>query len=400
MEQTQNIVPKKRINSIDSLRGFALLGILLFHCLEHFDLAYTPILSSPFLQSVDNIVLVTITFLFAGKSYAIFSLLFGLSFFMQMDSQADKGVDFRLRFLWRLTILLFLGYLNGLIYMGEFFFVYAVVGILIIPLYKVSTKWLVVLLILLLIQIPDIINFVSLLSGNAPNEPTSLVKYMDELYAEAIDVFANGSFSDVLTFNAWKGLTAKMLWVLVYARYPQLLGLFIVGMLIGRLGIYKSEEKMVKYSSKVLPYSIVGFVIFYSVVLLLPHFVNGFTLNVGTTLFKAYANLNMMMMYICTLILLYYKTKTRKILDYIAPVGRMSVTNYMIQSFVGVILFYGFGANLAMQLSFLQCLLLGLVIYIIQVVYSNWWMQRYYYGPIEWLWRTVTWFKSVPFIRK
>ncbi|QIK54433.1 DUF418 domain-containing protein [Dysgonomonas sp. HDW5B] len=400
MEQTQTIIPKKRINSIDALRGFALLGILLFHCMEHFDLAYTPTFSSPFWQSVDNIVLGTITFLFAGKSYAIFSLLFGLSFFMQMDSQADKGVDFRFRFLWRLTILLVLGYLNGLIYMGEFFFVYAVVGVFIIPLYKVPTKWLVVLLILLLLQIPDIINFVSLLSGNAPNEPTSLVKYMDDLYDEAVDVFANGSFSDVLAFNVWKGLAAKMLWVLVYARYPQLLGLFIAGMLIGRLGIHKSEEKMIKYSSKVLPYAIVGFVIFYSIILFLPHYVDGFTLNVGTTLFKAYANLNMMMMYICILTLLYYKTKTRSILDLIAPVGRMSVTNYMVQSFVGVILFYGFGANLATKLSFLQCFLLGMAIYIIQVGYSNWWMKKYYYGPVEWLWRTITWFKGVPFLRK
>lgn len=398
MEQT--IVPKKRINSIDALRGFALMGILLFHCMEHFDLMYTPTLSSPFWQSVDNIVLATITFLFAGKSYAIFSLLFGLSFFMQMDSQADKGVDFRLRFLWRLTILLFLGYLNGLVYMGEFFLVYAILGIFIIPLYKVPNKWLVGLLILLLLQIPDIISFVSLLSGNSPNEPTNLVKYMDDLYVQAANVFTHGSFSDVLSFNMWKGQLAKLLWVLTNARYPQLLGLFITGMLIGRLGIHKSEEKMIKYSSKVLPYAIIGFVVFYSVVLLLPHFVDGFTLDVGTTLFKAYANLNMMMMYICGLTLLYYKTKTRNVLDRIAPVGRMSVTNYMVQGFVGVILFYGFGGDFAMKLSFLQCLLVGIVIYIIQVAYSNWWMKKYYYGPVEWLWRTITWFKAVPLLRK
>ena len=146
--------------------------------------------------------------------------------------------------------------------------------------------------------------------------------------------------------------------------------------------------------------AIVGFVIFYSIILFLPHYVDGFTLNVGTTLFKAYANLNMMMMYICILTLLYYKTKTRSILDLIAPVGRMSVTNYMEQSFVGVILFYGFGANLATKLSFLQCFLLGMAIYIIQVGYSNWWMKKYYYGPVEWLWRTITWFKGVPFLRK
>lgn len=400
MEQT--ITPKKRITSIDALRGFALFGILMFHCMEHFDLMSVPELDSPFWQQVDNIVFETITFLFAGKAYAIFSLLFGLSFFMQMDSQADKGVDFRLRFMWRLLLLLGLGYINGIVYMGEFFVVYAILGMFLIPLFKVPTKWLVALMILLFLQIPDIITFVSLQSGNAPNEPTHLVAYMDELYVLCADVFTNGSLKDVLEFNLWKGQFAKLLWVFNNARYPQLIGLFIAGMLIGRYGIHKSEEKMVKYSRLVLPYAIGVFAFFYAIVLLLPVFgVEGFALRAGNTLFKAYANMGMMMMYVTGLTLLYYKVKgIRKAMDRMAPVGRMSVTNYMSQGFIGVPLFYGFGLNLAMEFSFLQCLLVGLAIYAVQLVFSNWWMSRYYYGPVEWLWRTMTWFKKVPLRRK
>lgn len=401
MNQISSLTPKKRINSIDALRGFALFGILLFHCMEHFDLMLTPVIESPTWQMIDDIVFGTITFLFAGKSYAIFSLLFGLSFFMQMDSQADKGVDFRLRFVWRLTILLLLGYLNGIIYMGEFFVVYAILGVFLIPLYKVPTKWLIPICILLFLQIPDIINFVSLLNNNTPNEPTDAVTYMNQLYATCADIYTNGSLTDVLKFNLWQGQAAKLLWIFNNARYPQLIGLFIAGMLIGRYGIHKSEEKMVKYSRKTLPYSITGFVIFYAVVLLLPYLgIDGFALQVGTTLFKMYANLGMMMIYICGFTLLYYKTKARKVLDKIAPVGRMSVTNYMAQSVIGVCLFYGFGANFAVQLSFLQCFLLGLLIYAIQVAYSNWWMKRFYYGPVEWMWRIFTWFKPIPLRRK
>jgi len=401
MNQTLNLTPKKRINSIDALRGFALFGILMFHCMEHFDLMLIPELTSPFWQNVDNNVYEIIAFLFAGKAYAIFSLLFGLSFFMQMDSQADKGVDFRLRFLWRLTILLVLGYLNGIIYMGEFFVVYAILGVFLIPLFKVPTKWLVALGILLFLQIPDIISFISLLSGNEPNEPSSAVIFMDQLYKECANIFIYGSLTDVLEFNLWKGQAAKLLWVFNNARYPQLIGLFITGMLIGRYGIHKSEEKMVRYSRKALPFSILVFVVFYTVVSLLPYLgIDGFALQVGTTLFKSYANLGMMMMYICCFILIYYNTSLKKGLDYIAPVGRMSVTNYMMQSLIGVTLFYGFGANLAIQLSFLQCLLLGLVIYTVQIIYSNWWMKRHYYGPVEWIWRVLTWFKPIPLRRK
>lgn len=399
MEST--IVPKKRITSIDALRGFALFGILMFHCMEHFDLMVIPELNSPFWQKVDNMVYESIAFLFAGKAYAIFSLLFGLSFFMQMDSQADKGVDFRSRFLWRLIILLALGYLNGLVYMGEFFVVYAILGVFLIPLYKVPTNVLIVLGVILFLQIPDVISFIFLLNGNAPNEPTAAVVYMDSLYAKCADIFMNGSFADVLRFNMWEGEVAKLLWTFNNARYLQLVGLFIVGMLIGRSGIHKSDEKIVKYSRKVLPYNVAVFVIFYSIVLLLPYMgVEGFALQKGVTLFKTFANLGMIMMYICGFMLLYYKTKASVFLERIAPVGRMSVTNYMAQSVISVTLFYGFGFNLAVELTFLQCMLVGLIVYVTQMLISNWWINRCYYGPMEWGWRMLTWFKPVPLRRR
>lgn len=393
--------PKKRINSIDALRGFALFGILLRHCIEHFDLTYTPVLASPFWQTVDDWTVQIIEFLFAGKAYAIFSLLFGLSFFMQMDSQAQKGIDFRGRFLWRLVLLFVLGYLNGLIYMGEFFVVYAILGIFLIPLFKVPTKWLIIIAGLLFLQLPDLISFISLMSGNSPNEPTHLVTYMGQLFDKGADIFINGSFADMINFNLWKGQSAKLLWVFNNARYLQLIGLFIIGMIIGRYGIHKSEEKIIKYSRKVLPYSLIFFAVFYSIVLLLPLLrVEGFALRIGKTLFMTYANLGMMMIYVSGFMLIYYQTKAACKLDKLAPVGRMSVTNYMGQALMGVPLFYGFGANLAVEFSFLQCLLVGFVIFAIQLLFSNWWMKRYYYGPVEWIWRIVTWFKKIPLKRK
>ncbi len=397
----ETFVPKNRINSIDALRGFALFGILIFHCMEHFDLFVTPEISSPILQKIDTWVFKTLSFLIAGKAYAIFSLLFGLSFFMQMDSQAAKGEDFRFRFLWRMMLLFVLGYINSMIYMGEFFIVYAMLGVLLIPLFKVPTKWLIGLTVLMLLQIPDIIIFESLLIGNAPNEPTKLIVLMDSLYAKADPVFRNGTFAEVLRFNMWDGLLAKLLWVVNYARYPQIIGLFIAGMLIGRQGIHKSEEKMIHYSRKILPYSIAVFLFFYAVVLSLPAFgAEGFTLRAGTTLFKMYSNLGMMAMYVSGFTLLYYKTKARKTLDFIAPVGRMSASNYMLQGFIGVPLFYGFGLNLAVEITFLQSLLVGFVIFSVQLIFSHVWLKKFYYGPVEWLWRCATWMRKIPIRRE
>lgn len=401
MTHTQTITPKKRINSIDALRGFALIGIMLLHCMERFDLTLAPVVESPFWQAIDTAAYDSLYFLFSGKSYAMFSLLFGLSFFMQMESQAAKGVDFRGRFLWRLALLFLFGYINGLVYMGEFFMVYAVLGVFLIPLYKVPTRWLLVLCILLFLQIPAVISFVSLLSDNVANEPTAAAAYMDRLFERAADVFINGSLMDVLSFNTFDGQSAKCLWVFNNFRYLQLLGLFIAGMLIGRQGIHKSEEKMVKYSRLFLPYCLAFWAVFYAVAFLLPVWgVDGFALRVGQTLFKTYGNLGQMMVYFCGFTLLYYRYKGQKVLDRIAPVGRMSVTNYMAQSIVGVSLFYGFGGNFAVEFNYLQSFLLGAAFCVIQIAYSNWWIKRFYYGPMEWLWRSLTWFQVVPLSRR
>ena len=401
MTHTQTITPKKRINSIDALRGFALIGIMLLHCMERFDLTLAPVVESPFWQAIDTAVYDSLYFLFSGESYAMFSLLFGLSFFMQMESQAAKGVDFRGRFLWRLALLFLFGYINGLVYMGEFFMVYAVLGVFLIPLYKVPTRWLLVLCVLLFLQIPAVISFVSLLSDNVANEPTAAAAYMDRLFERAADVFINGSLMDVLSFNTFDGQSAKCLWVFNNFRYLQLLGLFIAGMLIGRQGIHKSEEKMVKYSHLFLPYCLAFWAVFYAVAFLLPVWgVDGFALRVGQTLFKTYGNLGQMMVYFCGFTLLYYRYKGQKVLDRIAPVGRMSVTNYMAQSIVGVSLFYGFGGNFAVEFNYLQSFLLGAAFCVIQIAYSNWWIKRFYYGPMEWLWRSLTWFQVVPLSRR
>ncbi|WP_102408198.1 DUF418 domain-containing protein [Parabacteroides bouchesdurhonensis] len=395
-----SITPPRRITSIDSLRGFALIGIMLLHCMERFDLTLVPVVENPFWQQVDTFVFDSLRFLFAGKSYAMFSLLFGLSFFMQMDSQAAKGVDFRGRFLWRLALLLVFGYINGLLYLGEFFVVYAVLGVFLIPLYKVPTRWLIVFAVLLFLQVPAIIRFISLLENNVPNEPTEAVSYMNHLYDVCAAIFINGSFCDVIDFNLWKGQYAKVLWVFNNFRYLQLLGLFIVGMLIGRAGIHKSEEKMIKYSKLVLPYALVWFAAFYAIAFFLPAMgVDGFALQVGKTMFKTYGNLGQMMVYISGLVLLYYQYGGRKILDYMAPVGRMSVTNYMAQSMCGVIIFYGFGFNGAVHLDYLQSFLVGIAFCALQILYSNWWIKRFYYGPVEWLWRVLTWLRPVPLRR-
>ena len=190
-----------------------------------------------------------------------------------------------------------------------------------------------------------------------------------------------------------------MLYV-INARAVQLIGLFIAGLLIGRSGVYKDPDKMVKWSKKIFPFTIVWILLCYIIVLMLPSFnFKKAVISVGTNLFKTYAGYGMIMMYICGIVILYYKYNIgRRVLDKLAPVGRMSVTNYIMQSIIGVFIFYNFGLGLAHQ-SFLTCFIIAILIGLFQVLYSNWWIKRFYYGPMEWLWRTLLWFKKAPMKR-
>lgn len=398
---TQAIQPKPRISSIDALRGFSLIGIVLLHCMEHFDLTSYPEYTSELMQKIDMWVYDVIRFFVQGKSYAIFSMLFGLSFFIQMDNQTDKGIDFSLRFLWRMALLFVLGYVNGLMYMGEFFVVYAVLGCVMVLLWRVPSKILLVLALLLFLQIPEWVSLGKVLVAGAPNERSEMAKYMSSLYVECADIFANQGFWDMIKFNLWKGQLAKCLWVVAVARYLQLIGLFIIGLLIGRAGIHRSEESMIKWSRRALPWALGIFALFYGASLLLPALgLEGYALRQCRMLLRNYANLGQMIFYVAGLTLLYYNSRSwRSVLDKLAPVGRMSVTNYMMQSALGVIIFYGFGLNLAMTATFAECAVAGIVICVVQILFSNWWMRRYYYGPVEWLWRTATWMKRVPLKR-
>ena len=96
---------KARIDVVDALRGIAVLAIMLVHNLEHFVFSVYPENQPAWLAALDQGVFNAVFTLFAGKAYAIFSLLFGFTFFLQMDGQRKKGKDFGWRFLWRLVLL-------------------------------------------------------------------------------------------------------------------------------------------------------------------------------------------------------------------------------------------------------------------------------------------------------
>jgi uncharacterized protein len=399
-------LPKERIVVIDALRGFALMGILLLHCMEHFECYLYPETTSEVVGWFDDLLSTSVWGLFSGKAYAIFSLLFGLSFFIQMKNQEERGIDFRGRFVWRLVLLYLLGYINGLSYLGEIFAVYAVMGMILVPLYKVSGKWLKPLAILSLLHLPYLLWLIAMLVDpsitHTPFE--GLNDKVMAAYGASNIVYSEGSYADVLSYNLWTAHLQKWMWFVWSPRILQIVGLFVLGMLIGRAGIHRDRDKMIYYSKRALGYGLLITVVFYCLMEIMPllGLENAKSVEFGQFMFKYYMDSGIMFVLIGLFVLSYFCLGARKALDNLAPVGRMSVTNYMLQSLIGAFLFYGYGVGLALKLGYTYSFLVGIVFITVQILWSKWWMKRYYYGPMEWLWRSLTWlsFKNVPFKRK
>jgi len=133
-------VSSPRLHVVDALRGFAIISIMLLHNIEHFDWYYLPPNLPDWMIHVDKGIWDTLFFLFGGKSYAIFALLFGLTFFIQSNNQKKKGKDFRVRFAWRLVLLCVFGIFNSCFFQGDILFIYAIIGFTLIPVAKWSNS--------------------------------------------------------------------------------------------------------------------------------------------------------------------------------------------------------------------------------------------------------------------
>jgi uncharacterized protein len=390
--------PSSRITLLDALRGSALCGILLLHSIEHWDFLRNPQRSSDWLQALDARTHDIAFFLFGGKAYAIFAMMFGVSFFLILDRWARRGINFRGRFLWRLGVLALLGYLHGIIYCGDILLVIAVLGVPLVFLYQLGNRALAWISVGLVLQIPSVWQTARVLfeTGYRPPQP-----YHWQIYGRLFDVFANGSFWDVSITNLWKGQSSRIWWTLETGRYLQMIGLFVWGLSLGRSGIFEDPARSGRLGRRALLWGLVGFAMLYPVKSHLGDWgLRDMSLYVIDNLVSSYCNLAQMAVWAGGFILLYRWTKARAVLQLFAPYGRMSLTCYVTQALVGVPFFYGYGLAMYRYLGSFCSILCGAAFFAIQCTLAHFWLQRFVYGPLEWLWRSCTFLSFATPMRK
>lgn len=379
-----------RIHVVDALRGFAIVSIMLLHNIEHFDFYFTPTGLPAWMIALDKWIWDSLFFLFGGKSYAIFSLLFGLTFFIQSDNQKRKGRDFRGRFAWRLGILFLFALVNSAFYEGDILFFYSIIGLVLIPVWGLKDKtvfWIAVLLMLQPFELYKLIYAI----GN-PNMPISdPVSW--SYFGKMGSYITDGSLLDVFVGNLTNGKTAVVLWNWENGRIFQTASLFMFGMLAGRVGLFNGSNESIRFWKKTLIVSAALFIPMYFMQLNLGKWIPSAAINRSvSTIETSWTNMAFMLILVSGFVLLFNNGFFNKLLNVFSPCGKMSLSNYILQSMLGSWIYYGYGLGLYKYTSSTYCIMIGIILAILQCGFSKWWMEKYKRGPLETLWHKATWY--------
>ena len=366
-------LPNTRIDVADALRGIAVAGIILYHSVEHFDIfTEKPILHTlPCDQTVANVM----AWLLSGKMYGIFAMLFGLSFFIMNDNQQQKGHSFSGRFAWRMCLLFVFGLINVAFYDGDILMLYACYGLLLIPISYLPSKWVWCIIALLAIQPVELF---CLLSGTKIDHTT-----LFEIYNRTRALHEDGTFWENAVNNLRYGFELNFRFNIFSGRLTQLLCLFILGMQLGRQRLFYNEGNHLKiwhliFSISTLLVIALSIVDFGSLALWLTPIYNLFIL----------------LMTVSAVVSAWYAFEgVRKVLHHLCIFGRMSLTNYLLQSIIGSFIFYGYGLACYYKLGITYAVLVGLMMVICQYIFCRFWFSSHPRGPLEGLWRELTWIK-------
>ncbi len=376
----------ERHGLLDALRGFALLGIVIanYPVMSYWifmppaDQALLPYSGfDPLLKDLESILI-------QGKFYSIFSLLFGIGFGLFM-AKCDTP-----RFLRRMVVLAIIGWIHlRYFWEGDILLLYALLGML-LPLFnRLRDRWLLATAgVLLLIPIP----LEYMVEQRIYNLPEQLWRnYGSEVKASGVDdaAYFAGGLDEFLTFRevSWKGRLAHLVGD---HRAPKVLGLFLIGMFVARRGIFRDPGS---YGNVLRNTLLIGGIIGLAATLIQvlspsPDYVmRTVLLTIGTTpLALAIAS---------AFTLAWQGRNGRRVLELFSPAGRMALTNYLGQTLAGQLIFSGVGAALGPELSLATILLIAVAVFVMQVILSTWWLKRFQFGPLEWIWRSFTYGRSI-----
>jgi uncharacterized protein len=399
---TAPVAAAERMDVLDVMRGIAVLGILLVNIDAFAGYGFlSPAESAALpLSRLDPFLGFLVAFLVVGKFYCLFSFLFGVGFCVFIQRAAARGDDAVRLFKRRLVGLLLIGLVHSiLIWYGDILATYALIGFGLIPFVRRDDR---AVLRAAAIWLASPVAFYLVLFGIAramPPAPPSADNGLPPVLASAVHAFAQGNYLDIVKGNVafTIGNAARRL-ILMF--FPRVFGMFLLGFYAGRRRIFGQLDE---YPPLLRKTALWGFLVGLPLAFIGASFEHAGEprppnmAGLAETIVESIGTPALSLAYAASICLLYRRFS--RWMRVLAPAGRMALTNYLMHSIAGIVIFYGIGFGWYGHVSLTIALAGCVAFYALQIVLSGVWLSAAQFGPVEWLWRMFTYRRSFALFR-
>ncbi|HEV8282809.1 MAG TPA: DUF418 domain-containing protein [Chitinophagaceae bacterium] len=376
---------------VDVLRGFALFGVLL----GNFSGMLTNNVPEPVIDAqataFDWLLDELHNIFIENKFMTLFSILFGYGFGVIMERLEKKSINSTPFFLRRMFWLFIFGCINLALWNGDILHIYALTGIFLLLFRKQSNRKILLYSVFFLFVLPTAIRFYQhFLLNYSINEDAMIREYYQSykfgsLKQVAITNYKVYPFQWIYTWVEWRDMSET------FGRF--LLGYYI----LRRHWLVKLNENIF-FIKKIWKWTLLITIVY------IPLLVLADKKMIPIPRFSLYPFIKggvlcMAIFYAATIALIYNKRNASWLMETFRNLGRITLTNYLMQTILYVVIFYHIGFGLLGEISFSIIWLSSFVVYFLQAFFSKWWLSKFYYGPVEWIWRQFTYKKKFP-IRK
>ena len=422
------VAEPERLEAVDTLRGFALLGILVMNVYA-FSMPFVAY-SNPLIYGgstgVNFGTWIVNHLFFDQKLMTLFSMLFGGGLVLMAERAEARGVRSTGTYYRRTFWLLLIGAAHGyLLWVGDILFHYAVCGMLIYPLRRWSPRRLIgvgVALMLVALPISTGLGYFFAEQRDAAIEIEALVaqgetldeaqeatreswaetrKFVEptaESLAEEIDAYRSG-YLDIVRFRAPAVFMLQTFLILTFTLW-RVGGLMLIGMALMKLGVFSAARSSRFYAWCVgLGYGVGLPIVALSAWQLNTHAFSGLYFFKVGTYYNYVGSVAVAFGHLGVVMLACRHGALKKVRARLAAVGRMALTNYLMQSLLMTTLFYGYGFGLYGSVDRFAQMGIVVVVLALELWWSPLWLERFRFGPCEWLWRSLTYWRRQPMVR-
>lgn len=377
----QPVKPKERTTIVDVLRGWALLGVVIGNYVDYFQVG-RPVKHAP--DKVSDVLALINQYFFAAKSWTLLSVLFGYGFAILMNNIAQKGKNPILFFSRRMFWLFVIAFINSAFWFGDILKDYAFLGLVLLLFYQSSAKTAFRTGIVLLLAAPFIGAYVALF--HTYDHQKEMEKILPLFYSHNwIDIFVmnlKGTYS-LEMINPQYAITVHII----------MFACMLFGFTAQRLNIFERLTEF-KRQLKTLFWVCLTFALLFNIAFKIP-LVHGLAI---WKFFKPgyWVVLSTMFSIMSGICLLYINGKLKSVFNGLQFMGKMTLTNYMVQNVIATLLFLNVGLGLFNTMPYWFYVLMAVVIFITQIFISKWWLIHFNYGPVEWIWRQLSYARRLP----